>query len=90
MTNEEMAVQIFKEHDRLGILKSGTLGESVAIDCIVKALNEKDQQIKEYLEKKEAEYMSQRDNANMWSEQWAVFHALACTMHQIINDLFGE
>ena len=57
-------------------------------DAYEMALDEKDRQFKEYLAKKRDGYLSQRDDADMWSEQWAVYHALACTMHQILNELF--
>ena len=55
MTNQEKAIQILNETDKLGILHVGSLGESVALHCIVKALNDKDAKFKEFCRKVEEE-----------------------------------
>lgn len=59
MNNKEKALQILNETDKLGILHKGSLGESVAISCIVKALDEKDAIFKEFLEKEREELIEQ-------------------------------
>lgn len=81
MTNEEKAKEIARE-----CVYCSADAENGAL----KMAEWKDQQFKEYLEKKMAEYEARRDDTNMWSEQWAVFHALTCTMHKIIKELFKE
>lgn len=87
MTNEEKALEaarVIKEE--IGMSEHSIPRVAEIIDW---CLTWKDQQFKEYLEKKKAEYLSRRDDADMWSEQWGVYHALACTTHQTINELFG-
>lgn len=83
MTNEEKAKELaerFVDETRIDGAKHGALWMA----------EWKDRQFKEYLEKKEAEYESQRCDANGWSEQWMIFHALTCTMRGIINELFPK
>ena len=92
MTNKEMAIKILNEHDRLGVLKPGTLGESVAIDCIVKALNDKDNHFKEYLENLKGIYVKDRDYFHDKGDSVTSNHfdmKIAC-IQEIINELFGE
>lgn len=94
MTNEFKAKEIAEK--TIGDAATSFLGwiNEMSVDFCKWSAEEmakwKDKQFKEYLEKKKAEYVSSRDDADMWSEQWAVYHALACTTHQIINELFGE
>lgn len=85
MTNQEEALQILNETDKLGILHKGSLAESVAISCIVKALNEKDAKFKEFLEKKIQSIESMADISTSLPTDTAVIRALK----EIINELFG-
>lgn len=78
MTNEERAKEILNAHNSLGIFKVGSIRELVAIDCIVAALNEKDQQFKEYLEKKREDADDCDDNIT------------SCVITEIINELFKQ
>lgn len=92
MNNKEKALQILNETDKLGILHKGSLGESVAISCIVKALNEKDAKFKEYLEKTRKKYttglsIALQKNA---TQEAVVNDKIQCLLNEIINELFKE
>lgn len=90
MTNQEKALQILNEKDELGALRMGSLAESVAISCIVKALNEKDAKFKEFLEKKLVDI----DDRVCFSSGRIMYDedkvAVACIIREIINELFKE
>lgn len=90
MTNQEEALQILNETDKLGILHKDSLGESVAISCIVKAMNEKDAQFKVYLEKKRDYYMRHREMWQQDSFEWFYYDSQIDTIDEILNELFGE
>lgn len=84
--NVSKAREIARDYKR----PASSLEAEIACESALEMAEWKDHQFKEYLEKKKAEYISRRDDADIWSEQWAVFHALACTLHIIIIELFKE
>lgn len=94
MTNEEKVKYIEDRLDQYCV-SNGSMNDRFMMSAFAyairqEAINEMNSKFREYLENQRNEYVSQRDNANICSEQWAVFHALACTLHRFITELFKE
>lgn len=93
MTNEEIRLNRYCKHCRsydngCDWLCRGMICQ--AADAYEMALDEKDRQFKEYLEKKRDNYMKQREMWHQDTLEFCCYDSQMDTIEEIINELFKE